>query len=227
MFNGGAPATEWLAGAANASRSVRSGSGPGRRWASMVFPTPGGPVSMRWCAPAAATSTANRACACPITSARSAIGSSALGGNATRLSRPCPSSSHRNSAARVRTPKTSIPSTRLASARFAAGTTTVGQPRRLAASTAGSTPLTGRTLPSSASSPSSTVLSRRYQGLRRPAERMPTASATSYMEPALGSEAGDNATVSRVFGQLLPQLVTAARTRSRDSCTAASGRPTR
>ena len=61
----------------------------------------------------------------------------------------------------VRAPHTSMPSTRLASARLSTGTTTAGQPSRLAASTAGSTPLTGRTRPSSANSPSSTVFSSR------------------------------------------------------------------
>lgn len=49
----------------------------------------------------------------------------------------------------------------------------------------------------------------------------------SYTDPIFGSVAGDSASVSLAMGQLFPQLVTAARTRSRDSCSAASGRPTR
>ncbi len=46
-------------------------------------------------------------------------------------------------------------------------------------------------------------------------------------EPIFGRVAGDKASVSRAIGQLLPQLVIAARTRSRDSCNAVSGNPTR
>ena len=59
------------------------------------------------------------------------------------------------------------------------GTTTVGQPSRLAASTAGSTPLTGRTRPSSASSPSSTVFSSRGHDFFRCADNTASASAMS------------------------------------------------
>ena len=54
-----------------------------------------------------------------------------------------------------------------------------------------------------------------------------TASAMSYTDPIFGRVAGDSANVSRVIGHSLPQLVIAARTRSRDSCSAASGSPTR
>ena len=46
-------------------------------------------------------------------------------------------------------------------------------------------------------------------------------------EPIFDEVAGDKASVSRAIGQLLPQLVIAARTRSRDSCNAVSGNPTR
>ncbi len=41
------PATEWIAVTSNASLSASSGNNPGSRWASIVLPTPGGPVSMR------------------------------------------------------------------------------------------------------------------------------------------------------------------------------------
>ena len=44
------------------SASDSGGSSPGRRCASIVLPIPGGPVNIRWCAPAAASSTAKRAC---------------------------------------------------------------------------------------------------------------------------------------------------------------------
>lgn len=120
-----------------------------------------------------------------------------------------------------------MPSTRLASARLSNGTTTVGMPSRLAASTAGSTPATGRTRPSRASSPSSTLFSSRDHAVLRSADSTANASAMSYTEPIFGSVAGDSANVSRAIGQVLPQLVTAARTRSRDSCSAASANPTR
>ena len=46
-------------------------------------------------------------------------------------------------------------------------------------------------------------------------------------EPIFGRVAGDKASVNRAIGQLLSQLVIAARTRSRDSCNAVSGNPTR
>ncbi len=127
----------------------------------------------------------------------------------------------------VRAPHTSMPSTRLASARLSTGTTTAGQPSRLAASTAGSTPLTGRTRPSSANSPSSTVFSRRSHSDLVCADSTDSAKARSYTEPIFGSVAGESASVSRAIGQSLPQLVIAARTRSRDSCSAASASPTR
>ncbi len=103
----------------------------------------------------------------------------------------------------------------------------MGQPCRLAASTAGSTPCTGRIRPSSASSPNNTAFSKRSHGFLRLAESTAAAIAMSYSDPVLGRVAGDSARVSRDIGQALPQLVIAARTRSRDSCSAASGRPTR
>ena len=47
----------------------------------------------------------------------------------------------------------------------------------------------------------------------------------SKLEPLLGNQAGDIDTVTLRLGQISLQLVIAARTRSRDSCSAASGRP--
>ncbi len=52
--------------------------------------------------------------------------------------------------------------------------------------------------------------------------------ARSKLEPRLGRLAGDRLTVTRlVAGQCWPLLTIAARTRSRDSASDASGRPTR
>ena len=48
----------------------------------------------------------------------------------------------------------------------------------------------------------------------------------SYSVPSLRTRAGARFTVMRLTGNLAPQFFTAARTRSRDSLTAASGRPT-
>ena len=41
------PATEWIAVTSSASLSLSGGNKPGSRCASIVFPTPGGPVSIR------------------------------------------------------------------------------------------------------------------------------------------------------------------------------------
>ena len=55
---------------------------------------------------------------------------------------------------------------------------------------------------------------------------MPAAIARSKPGPALGRLAGARLTVIRSWGNLKAQFESAARTRSRDSRTAASGRPT-
>src|SRR5262249_1864418 len=55
--------------------------------------------------------------------------------------------------------------------------------------------------------------------------RIATATARSKPEPCLGRCAGSRLTVIRCSGQRSPELTIAARTRSRDSCTEASGRP--
>ena len=48
----------------------------------------------------------------------------------------------------------------------------------------------------------------------------------SYSVPSFRTRAGARFTVMRLTGNFAPQFFTAARTRSRDSLTAASGRPT-
>ena len=57
---GSVPATEWMHETSSAASSSRSGSNPGSRSASIVFPAPGGPDRNRWCPPAADTSSARR-----------------------------------------------------------------------------------------------------------------------------------------------------------------------
>ena len=57
-------------------RSASGGRIPGRRWASIVLPEPGGPTNSRLWPPAAAISSARRGTSCPRTSARSASGTS-------------------------------------------------------------------------------------------------------------------------------------------------------
>ena len=171
--------------------------------------------------------TANRAWDWPTTSARSTDELGAEAGTSTRSSSSVLPTSQANNCPRLLTPHTSIPSTRLASARFSDGTTTAGHPSRLADSTDGNTPFTGRTRPSRASSPNSSVLSSRGQAVFFSAETTEAAKARSKTEPIFGKVAGDSASVSLACGQSMPQLVMAARTLSRDSCKAASGRPTK
>src|SRR5699024_2461914 len=65
------PSTERIAETVWASWASSGGRMLGRREAIMVLPVPGGPVSSRWWAPAAATSAARRARAWPSTSAKS------------------------------------------------------------------------------------------------------------------------------------------------------------
>ena len=76
----GMPAAECTRVASRAWASSRSGRRPGRRWASIVLPAPGGPTIRRWWPPAAATSSAARARGWPRTSARSGA---ALAGGST------------------------------------------------------------------------------------------------------------------------------------------------
>lgn len=118
-------------------------------------------------------------------------------------------------------------STSPASGSEAVGTTARPQPAPRAASSAGNVPRTARTRPSSANSPSRTVLSMARAGTSPAARSTAQASARSYTEPTLGSVAGERARVIRREGHFSPELATAARTRSRDSCSAVSGRPTR
>ena len=125
----------------------------------------------------------------------------------------------------VSTASRRTPGTTAASAALPAGTTTRVCPARAAAATIGSAPRTGRTAPSRPSSPSHDC---RVQGdrwhLPEPA-RTATAIARSNAEPCLRRSAGSRSTVIRRLGHFWPELTIAARTRSRASFSAVSGRP--
>lgn len=115
------PATECTAVTSSASSWRSGGSRPGKRCASIVFPIPGGPVNIRWCAPAAANSTAKRASAWPTTSAMSGASVTCRYSDCDTGSSSPSAHSHAVSWRNVRTPSTSIPSTSPASPRLACG----------------------------------------------------------------------------------------------------------
>ena len=123
------------------------------------------------------------------------------------------------------TPYTVNPSARVASAALASGTYSVSMPSRAAVSAMGSTPVTGRSAPERLSSPKNAAPWGRGD-ISSAAARMPSRMGRSYTVPSFRTRAGARLTVMRLTGNLAPQFFTAARTRSRDSFTAASGRPT-
>ena len=125
----------------------------------------------------------------------------------------------------VSTPYTVTPSASVASAALAAGTNRALMPSRAAVRAMGSTPVTGRSAPLRLSSPKNAASS--GSGLISSAAAMiPSRMGRSYTVPSFRSRAGARFTVMRLTGNFAPQFFTAARTRSRDSFTAASGRPT-
>ena len=68
---GSIPAIEWIFVTSSASSKVKSGSIPLMRWASIVFPVPGLPMSSTLWLPAAAISKARFIFSCPFTSQKS------------------------------------------------------------------------------------------------------------------------------------------------------------
>src|SRR6185437_6947767 len=72
------PVTLWMRITSIASERLSGGRIDGRRWASIVLPVPGGPLSRLLCAPAAATVSASTASPWPRTSARSSPAGRAL-----------------------------------------------------------------------------------------------------------------------------------------------------
>ena len=121
---------------------------------------------------------------------------------------------------------TSTPPASAASGPFSAGSTIASAPRSRAASAIASAPLIGRTCPSSASSPASAKRSIPSHSSCPEAHSSAAAIARSIPGPALRMLAGARLTTIRESGNSKPQLTSAARTRSRASLTAASGRPT-
>ena len=118
------------------------------------------------------------------------------------------------------------PATTAASAAFSAGTSTPILPSARARRAIGRTPLHGRTAPVSASSPTMTKLSSWSVSICSLAASMPSAMGRSKLGPSFFTSAGARLMVVRPIGNLKPELVSAVVTRSRDSFTAASGRPT-
>ena len=118
-----------------------------------------------------------------------------------------------------------MPPARVASAAEGAGTYSRFTPASRAARAMGSMPATGRRVPDRDSSPTK-ALSGPSSFSCPPAARMPTSMGRSYTVPTFRRSAGARFTVMRDTGKGKPQLRMAARTRSRASFTAASGRPT-
>ena len=121
---------------------------------------------------------------------------------------------------------TSIPFASAASEPFSAETTIASAPLSRAASAIASTPETGRVEPSSASSPTIATRGSASQLSCPEAVSSAAAIARSIPGPALRRLAGARLATMRRNGNSKPQLTSAARTRSRASRTAASGRPT-
>ncbi len=199
---------------------------PGKHAASIDLPEPGGPSISRLCPPAAAISRARLAMAWPRTSAMSGPGRvlaciRAVG----RLSICWPlawfTSPSSEDGARISSPSPA----KAASAPLPSGQINP-RPFSSAASAAGSTPATGCNCPSSASSPSATNFSTASAGRNPSPTSRPRAMGTSKCEPSFATSAGDKLT--RIFfgGSKIPIDCRAARTRSRDSRTVLSGRPT-
>ena len=165
------------------SASSRPGAGrmPGRRRASIVLPTPGGPTMSRLCPPAAAISSARFASSWPRTSRRSSSperSSSGTPGSTTCSGSPSPL---RRTAISWRSPApiTRRPSTRVASDAFWCGTSMRSHPASLAPMAAARVPRTPRSSPLSDSSPHTAVLTSASQGTWPLAASSPTAMARS------------------------------------------------
>ena len=90
----------------------------------------------------------------------------------------------------------------------------------------GSAPRTGRSVPSSESSPMMAVPARDSAGILPMQAIIVSAMGRSKAGPSFFRSAGARLTVMRWSGNPMPLFFSAARTRSRDSLTAASGRPT-
>ena len=219
------PESEWIIEVSSASTAVSGGRMLGIRAASIDLPEPGEPTISRWCRPAAAISSARFARSWPLTSPRS-------------RDSPVPFTSPGRAAASGAWPvKCRIVSISVAGAitstaltQAASAPQAFGQISRrsssAAAIAAGSAPITGISVPSSDNSPSATVSSTSSRGITSIAARSASAIGRSKCEPSLGRSAGDRLTVIFFAGSARFSVESAARTRSRASLTALSGRPT-
>ena len=127
---------------------------------------------------------------------------------------------------RVPAAHTVRPSTKRASVALALATNRARTPWLRAARASASTPRTGLRLPSRPSSAALQTPSSCSRGSWPLAPSSPRAIGRSKAGPSLRRSAGARLTTTRVRGTLRPLLRRAPRTRSRDSCTAASARPT-
>ena len=119
-----------------------------------------------------------------------------------------------------------IPSTQRTSMALARGSTMALSPSARAASVMGSTPRTGCSAPLSESSPTNATSLSAAPGISRLQASSPTAMGRSKLGPSFLRSAGARLTVMRSSGILYPLFKMAAFTRSRDSRTVVSGRPT-
>ena len=208
------------------SSQVISGKIDGKRLLSILLPEPGGPTSKILWLPAAATSIARFTFSCPRTSLKSkawmSLRSGTQMGSSSNWVSPFSADA---SSLTVFTGMMAGPLARVASAAFSAGTYTVWNPAYFAAITIGSTPFTGRICPSRLNSPRNAL---EDLGLRMVpiADIMPNRIGRSKCVPLFFRLAGARLTVMRPEGNFIPLVLTAARTRSFASLTAASGRPT-
>jgi hypothetical protein len=89
----------------------------------------------------------------------------------------------------------------------------------------GNTPRIERIAPSNASSPRNTVSMCDWFGIVPFAASSAIAMDKSKLDPLFGNQAGDKETVTFLLGHVSRQFTNAARTRSRDSDSAVSGKP--
>ncbi len=101
-------------------------------------------------------------------------------------------------------------------------------PKRRAASASASAPRTGRSAPARLSSPANSQCASAVASIWPSAASSPSAIGRSKRPDSLGRSAGARFTVTRLLsGKPKPLCCKAARTRSRDSLTSVSARPTR
>ena len=121
--------------------------------------------------------------------------------------------------------KISKPLTNPASCALTNGTIAFSNPAFLAAINAGKIPRIPFIFPSRVNSPKIITLFNLSIGAASEAASSAAAIARSNPDPRFGSHAGESEIVTRLFGQVSPEFIRAARTRSRDSESAASGNP--